>query len=318
MTPSAHQTLLYRHPAFAGHDTTPHPENPSRIHAIDDELTRRGLLGARPHRRWQPASDEAILRVHDAALLDRLNNLTARGGGQIDLDTSVLPDSLAAARLAAGAGIDAVEAILAGESTSAFVLARPPGHHATRNTAMGFCLLNTIAITTAHALSRGLERVAIIDWDVHHGNGTQNIFEDRNDVLFCSVHQYGNIFPGTGAATERGSGPGAGYTLNIPLHWGDPGSAIIAAMEHTVLPAVRAFRPEMILVSAGYDAHEDDPIGGLRATDADFRRLATLVRGLAGEAAEGRIIAVLEGGYDPAVLARCVADTIEVLDTPSL
>lgn len=310
-------TLLYHHPAFAGHDTTPHPENPARVRAIGAELARRSLLDARPRPDWDPASDDALLRVHDAALLERLERLTARGGGQIDPDTAVLPDSLAAARLAAGAGINAVDAILAGEARRAFVLARPPGHHATRDTAMGFCLLNTIAITAAHARARGLDRVAIIDWDVHHGNGTQDIFEARNDVLFCSIHQYGGIYPGTGAASERGSGSGAGYTLNVPLQWGDPGSAIVAAMEHTVLPAVRDFRPGLILVSAGYDAHEDDPLGGLRATDADFRRLATLVRDLADEITDGRLIAVLEGGYTPAALGRCVADAIEIFDEPT-
>ncbi|HWV23633.1 MAG TPA: histone deacetylase, partial [Thermomicrobiales bacterium] len=205
-----------------------------------------------------------------------------------------------------------------GESDTAFVLGRPPGHHATKSRSMGFCLLNTVAIAATHALASGLARVAIIDWDVHHGNGTQDIFAARSDVLYCSIHQYGNIFPGTGAASERGQGPGAGYTLNVPLAPGSSGHAIVSALETTIVPAVRNFRPDLILVSAGYDAHEADPLGGLRATEQDFRRIARLMRTLADETTGGRLIAILEGGYNPAVLARCVADTIEIFDTPLL
>ena len=314
MTFLATRTALYRHPAFTGHDTTPHPENPSRLVTIDAELQRRGLLENRPTQRWQPASDEQITRVHDAALLAALETLTNAGGGAIDSDTYLFTDSLNAARIAAGAGIHASESIRAGAFTRAFVAGRPPGHHATRDRAMGFCLLNTIAITAAHARSIGFERVAIIDWDVHHGNGTQDIFYDRADVLFCSIHQYGNVFPGTGSARERGHGAGEGYTLNVPLQAGDDGNAIIAGMTNHIMPAVRAFQPDLILLSAGYDAHREDPLGGLRATDADFRTLTTLTRNLADELTDGRLITVLEGGYQPAALARCVADTIQILD----
>ncbi|HEV2073825.1 MAG TPA: histone deacetylase [Thermomicrobiales bacterium] len=318
MKPDSARTRVYRHRAFTGHDTTPHPENPSRVIAIDAELQRRGLLHDRPAPVWEPASDEQILRVHDARLLSSLKQLVASGGGAIDPDTIVFPDSLDVARLAAGAGIHAVEAIAAGEATTAAVLGRPPGHHATKVRSMGFCLLNTVAITAAHALATGFQRVAVIDWDVHHGNGTQDIFYDRADVLFCSSHRYGRYFyPGTGAASERGTGAGTGFTVNIPLTMGDGDAAITAALEQRILPAVRSYQPDLILISAGFDAHIEDPLGGLRVTDEGFRNLALRTRDLSRELTGGRLIAMLEGGYHPVASARCVADMIEVLDTPS-
>ena len=308
-------TLLYRDPAFTGHDTTPHPENPSRIHAIDRELQQRGLLEGRPVPTWAPATDEHILRAHDPAMLDELERITASGGGAIDPDTLVFDDSLHAARLAAGAGVHAVDSIHAGEATSAFVLGRPPGHHATRDRAMGFCLLNTIAIAALHARSVGFGRVAIIDWDVHHGNGTQDIFYGRSDVLFCSTHRYGwPFFPGSGAPDERGEGPGAGFTINVPLDVGYGDEEIEAALVDHIVPAVRHFEPDLLLLSAGYDAHVVDPLGGLRVTDAGFRQLSRITHDLAIEVTGGRLIAVLEGGYHPEATARCVADTLSILD----
>lgn len=318
MTASQHKVRIYRHSAFVGHDTTPHPENPSRSIAIDAELQRRRLLGNRPTPQWSPATDEQILHVHDKRLLQRLEDITGSGGGEIDADTLIFPDSLQAARMAAGAGVHAVDSVRSGEIRNAFVLGRPPGHHATRTQSMGFCLLNTIAITAAHARAVGFQRVAIIDWDVHHGNGTQDIFYDQGDVLFCSIHQYGNIFPGSGASNERGVGDGTGTTLNVPLKAGDSGGAIVGAMTRHVIPAVRAFRPDLILLSAGYDAHREDPLGGLRASDTDFQELSTLTRDLAYETTGGCLIAVLEGGYQPLALGRCVADTIEILDASSI
>ena len=313
MTPRP--TLLYRHPAFAGHDTGHHPEHPRRIRAIEAELARRNLLAGRAEPSWTPATDEQITRVHDPALLEGLEELTTAGGGWIDPDTIVRPDSLAAARLAAGAGVAAVDAVRAGEATTALVLGRPPGHHATPTRAMGFCLLNTVAIAAAHARAIGFERVAIVDWDVHHGNGTQDVFYDRADVLFCSTHRYDRMFfPGTGSAAERGRGAGEGCTLNVPLRAGDGDADVLAALRERIIPAVEAFRPDLVLLSAGYDAHEDDPLGGLNVTDAGFRALAELTKDLAERVAGGRLVAVLEGGYDPAALARGVADTLAILD----
>lgn len=312
-------TLLYRHPAFLGHDTGLHPENPSRLLALDAELERRGLLTGRATPAWQPATDEQILRAHEPALLRRLERLVAAGGGEIDPDTSVVADSLDATQMAAGAGVDAVERIMRGEATTAFVLGRPPGHHATRDTAMGFCLLNTVAIAALHARATGFERVAIIDWDVHHGNGTQDIFDADPSVLYCSSHRYSwPFFPGTGHPSERGTGAGMGTTVNVALRPGDGDAEITRALADTIAPAVRAFGPELVLLSAGYDAHIDDPLGGLRVTDEGFRTLSRATRALADELAGGRLIAILEGGYHPASAARCIADTIAILDAPSI
>lgn len=310
------RTLLFRHDAFTGHDTGRyHPENPSRVVVLNDILHKRGLLTDRPVPSWEPATDEQILRVHTADLMDELTAITDAGGGAIDPDTVLLPDSLRVARLAAGAAVAAVDAVLAGDALTAFVLGRPPGHHATRDTAMGFCLLNTVAIAAAHARAVGFERVAIVDWDVHHGNGTQDIFLDRDDVLFCSSHRYdGWFFPGSGSAAERGRGPGTGYTVNAPLSPGDGDTELLAAWDRTILPAVDRFGPDLLLVSAGYDAHRDDPLGGLRVTDEGFREVATRVGELARRHTGGRVIAVLEGGYDPVASARCVADTVAILD----
>ncbi len=313
-------TLVYRHAAFSGHDTGSwHPEHPSRIVAIDNILHERGLLSGRRTPSWEPATDEQILRVHDPSLLHELTAITDAGGGEIDPDTVVQPDSLDVARLAAGAAVAAVDAVLAGEARTAFVLGRPPGHHATRDRAMGFCLLNTVAIAAAHARASGVQRVAILDWDVHHGNGTQDIFADRADVLFCSSHRYdGWFFPGSGSAAETGIGAGAGFTVNAPLSPGEGDAEILAAWDRRILPAVDRFQPELILISAGYDAHRDDPLGGLRVTDDGFRALGERVVEVAAHHAEGRVVAVLEGGYDPLASARCAADTLAILDRSSI
>lgn len=309
-------TRLFRHPAFLGHDTGPyHPEHPSRLIAIDEELHRRGLLRDRHEPAWEPATDVQLLRAHSPRLLERLHELASQGGGPIDPETLLQPDSLDVARLVAGAAIAAVDAVMAGEISTAFILGRPPGHHATRDRAMGFCLLNTIAIAAAHARAAGIERIAILDWDVHHGNGTQDIFYERDDVLFCSAHRYdGWYFPGTGTASERGSGPGTGTTFNVPLRAGDGDAALIEAFRDHLLPAVDAFQPELILVSSGYDAHREDPLGGLNVTDEGFREVTALVCERARQHASGRLIAVLEGGYQPQATARCVADTLTALD----
>ena len=315
-----HRTILFRHDAFAGHDTgSYHPENTIRVVAIDNILRERGFLTGRAIPTWEPATDDQVLRVHARSLLDRLLTITAMGGGAIDPDTVLRPDSLHAARLAAGAAVAAVNALLSGDATNAFVLGRPPGHHATADRAMGFCLLNTVAIAAAHARAVGFERIAILDWDVHHGNGTQDIFYDRDDVLFCSSHRYdGWFFPATGAATERGTGDGDGYTVNVPLSHGDGDPEILDAWDHHIVPAVDRFRPDLILVSAGYDAHREDPLGGLAVTDEGFHSLAERVADMARRHTGGRVIAVLEGGYHPIASARCVADTLTVLDGPSI
>jgi acetoin utilization deacetylase AcuC-like enzyme len=203
--------------------------------------------------------------------------------------------------------------MLAGTIDRAFVIARPPGHHATAGQSMGFCLLNTVAIPAAHAIDSGLERVAILDWDVHHGNGTQAIFYGRADVLYCSLHQ-SPLYPGTGAREETGVGPGTGYTLNAPLPPGTDDAAFLDTYRTAIMPAIDRFAPQLLLISAGYDAHADDPIGGMALTDSGFQTLMAEAVALANRRCQGKVLAILEGGYESQVLARCVTDAIGSLD----
>ena len=307
------RTLLFRDPRFLGHDTGDHPEHPSRYAAIEQELLRRNLLSDRPKTTTSPTTDEQILRVHSTEHLQTLQRITASGGAWINQDTLCAADSLETARFAAGAAVAAVDSVIDGTARRAFALGRPPGHHATASQAMGFCLLNSVAIATAHAISRGRSRVAIIDWDVHHGNGTQDIFYRRSDVLYCSIHQ-SPWYPGTGAATETGGGDGIGTTLNIPLPGGSGYETYRSALTDVIAPAVQSFRPELILISAGFDAHQNDPLGQMRLTDEDFMLMTNTVIQLADDLCDGMLVAVLEGGYDIDTLAGNVADMIERLD----
>jgi acetoin utilization deacetylase AcuC-like enzyme len=298
--------------AFLGHDTGLHVEHPRRHRAIAMAVTR--LDTHRPDIAFGPASDEAITRVHTGQHLRTLEALAAEGGAWLDPDTMVGPDSVDVARLAAGAAIAGVDAVLDDAARRAFALGRPPGHHATADRAMGFCLLNSIAIAAAHARHRGVERVAIIDWDVHHGNGTQDLFSEDPSVWYASIHQ-SPLFPGTGAAAETGVGAGRGTVCNTPLPPGTDDAAWLAAFDTHVAPFVDRAQPELILLSAGYDAHEHDPIGGCLVSDAGFSALTERTVALAERHCEGRLVTVLEGGYDPGALGRCVALTISTLDT---
>lgn len=311
-------TSLFISPEFAGHDTGSHPENPGRFTAIQQALESSRLLGGRSLSAFEPARDEQIVRIHSERHLQRLEAIVRQGGGWIDQDTMVDVDSLAVARLAAGAGIAAVEHVLSAAEGKrhAFTLGRPPGHHARPDRAMGFCLLNSIAISAAHALDTGLDRVAIIDWDVHHGNGTQESFYGRSDLFFCSMHQW-PLYPGTGANNERGTGAGTNWTLNLPLPAGSGDLDYLDIFERVVAPAVRKARPQLILVSAGFDAHAHDPIGGMSVTTEGFRSLTHRVCALADELCEGRLVFILEGGYDPTALATSILATIEELDRSS-
>lgn len=309
----AGSTALFRSPVFKGHDTGEHPENPSRMTAIDRELKRRDLLADRPEVFVHPAPASAILRVHDRRLVERLEGIAESGGGWVDADTRVRPDSVDVSKHAAGAIIAAVDGVLNNSFDHAFVISRPPGHHATPTRSMGFCLFNTIAIGAAHAVARGVSRVAILDWDVHHGNGTQDVFYDRNDVLYCSIHR-SPFYPGTGLAAEQGAGKGNGFTINVPLPAWSGGDVYLSCLRELFAPAITAFRPELLLVSAGYDAHVDDPLGGMRVTDGAFQQFTRIAIEIAATCCDGRLILNLEGGYDPPALARCVADAIETLD----
>lgn len=307
------RTALYRSPHFARHDEPSHVENQRRLRAVDAALERNGLLASNPGPLFAPATVEQLARVHDPRYLEALADAAAQGGGWIDGDTYMGSDSWDVAALAAGAVVAAVDAALDGAAPRGFVLARPPGHHARPTIGMGFCLFNSIAIGAAQALARGVERIAIFDWDVHHGNGTQEIFWETDRVLFASIHQW-PLFPGTGAASEVGIDRGAGFTLNIPLAAGAGNERYLQVLDNTVLPKLRAYEPELVLVSAGFDCHRDDPLGGMQVDDDGFAAMTNRLMELAGDHAGGRLVLALEGGYDPAALGRGVVRTIQTLD----
>jgi acetoin utilization deacetylase AcuC-like enzyme len=309
-------TILAWSERFLGHDTGNHVEHPDRAQAIYERLTASGLLAQPPNMYVQSVPITMLERVHDSRYLAALEHFSRQGGGWVDADTFVGPDSLEVAALAAGAACGIVQNIVNGKATRGFALGRPPGHHATRSRAMGFCLYNAAAVAAVTALDAGLERVAIIDWDVHHGNGTQDIFYDRRDVLFVSVHQY-PFYPGSGSARERGRDDGEGYTINLPLSAGAGDDAYLRVFDEVIAPAVRAYEPQLVLVSAGFDAHVHDPLGQMRVSERGFAEMAERAVTLADELCGGRIAAVLEGGYDVDALARSVEAVIRVFDGAS-
>jgi acetoin utilization deacetylase AcuC-like enzyme len=309
-------TIIAWSDRFLGHDTGNHVEHPDRARAIGERLASKGLLAQPPDMYVQSVPITLLERVHDPDYLAALERFSQRGGGWVDGDTFVGPDSLEVASLAAGAACGIVQHIISGKATRGFALGRPPGHHATRSRAMGFCLYNNVAVAAVTALDAGLERIAIIDWDVHHGNGTQDIFYDRRDVLFVSIHQY-PFYPGSGSAQERGRDAGEGYTINLPLGAGVGNDAYLRVFDDVIAPAVRAYEPQLVLVSAGFDAHLHDPLGQMRVTERGFAELAERTATLADELCGGRIAAVLEGGYDVDALARSVEAVIRVFDGAS-
>ncbi len=285
-----------------------HPERPERYAAAVAGIEAAGFGDTIHWREPTAAPTEALVAVHDRAHVDRIIALEGEEYVQIDPDTHMSTGSLAAARLAAGAGLDAIAALRAGEADSAFCLVRPPGHHATPTEAMGFCLFNNVAVT-AQALTEAGDRVAIIDFDAHHGNGTQDAFFDRDDVLFVSTHEYPQ-YPGTGALGERGVGAGAGTTLNFPMPSGATGDVYLRAFDEVIEPALESFGAEWILISAGFDAHRADPLTNLGLTSGDY---AALTARIAAHAQPGRVIAFLEGGYDLHALGLSTAACVGAL-----
>jgi acetoin utilization deacetylase AcuC-like enzyme len=283
-------------------------EVPERFVAALAGATAAERDGARVGwRSCKPAEDEALARVHAPTYLAYLREISAAGGGYLGPDTAMNPSSWEAASLASGAACAAVESALSGEA--AFAIARPPGHHAGRATAMGFCLLNHAAVAAGHARSRGAERVAILDWDVHHGNGTQDLFYKDPGVLFLSVHQ-SPFYPGTGGVMEVGEGRGLGFTVNVPLPARSGEEAYAAAFAGVFLPVLREYDPALIIASAGYDAHAADPLGGMSLQSASFGRFAAQLASLAREVGAAPLALVLEGGYNLEALAEGVAATV--------
>jgi acetoin utilization deacetylase AcuC-like enzyme len=283
-------------------------ESPERFPAAlagVEEAKRAGVEVE--HHQCEPAPRSALEAVHAPAYLDRLEGLAASGGGYVDFDTALNADSWDAATLASGAAMGAVESALSG--TAAFAIARPPGHHAGRGYGMGFCLLNNVAVAAEHARSSGAERVAILDWDVHHGNGTQDIFYANGDVLYLSVHQ-SPFYPGTGDAREVGEGCGRGFTANVPLP-GRSGEDVYAeAFSGFFVPILREYRPKLLLVSAGYDAHSADLLGGMRLESASFGRFTARLAALTREVGAAPPVFLLEGGYNLDALTESVTATV--------
>ncbi|MDQ3813074.1 MAG: histone deacetylase [Armatimonadota bacterium] len=307
------KTAFLSHPHFRDHDAGPgHPERPARLEAIEKALRQEGLWDELDHRKIFPADDEDILRCHTPEHLERIRHLAQAGGGWIDSDTHVSSVSFDVAKLAVGAALGAVDAVLGGECDNAFVAARPPGHHAESHHAMGFCLFNNVACAARSAQRQhGLQRVAILDWDVHHGNGTQEIFYDDPSVFFVSTHQW-PLYPGTGRAEERGRGAGLGTTLNFPLPAGS-GDYEYACVWESIGETVETFRPQLILVSAGFDAHIRDPLANMLMSAAGFERLMRETKRWAAQWCDNRVVCVLEGGYDLSGLSSSVVAVVREL-----
>jgi acetoin utilization deacetylase AcuC-like enzyme len=307
--------VLLSHPSSLEHDPREglpgHPENPERLRAIERALEARDWLGW--ERREAPAaSEEDLLRVHSADHVARVRELCRSGGGLIDADTYAGRASYEAALHAAGAACEMTRLLLAGEADGGFCAVRPPGHHAEPERALGFCLFDGIAVAAALGIAElGAQRVFILDWDVHHGNGTAEIFRSSPEVLFASIHQ-GGIFPGSGALSDAGSGPGEGTTLNLPVPAGAGEDVWLSLLTRVALPAARAFEPDLVLISAGFDAHRDDPLADCRLETSSFARMACHVRDAAREWG-APVGAVLEGGYDLAATAASTVATMAAL-----
>ncbi len=306
-------TLLYTSPTFLEHDTGRHPECAERLRAISRRLDESGLSARCNTAAWLTATIDELRLVHAADYPAMIQRYAEGGGGRIEADTVVSLRSFDAASLAAGAVVDAVRRVVAGPECSALCLVRPPGHHALPGGPMGFCLFNNVAIGAGIATRElGLNRVLIVDWDVHHGNGTQDMFWTDPQVAFFSIHRW-PFYPGTGAADETGSGDGLGATLNLPTQFGVTRKEYVAAFRARLEKFADRVRPELILVSAGFDTHREDPVGSLGLEVEDFADLTDVVLQVAATHANGRVVSVLEGGYQPARLAESVAVHLERL-----
>ena len=303
--------LLFHHDSSYEHDTGAHPESARRLEAIERQLEERDWLGW--ERREAPAAAlEAIRAVHSERHVERIREASERGGARLDPDTVASSGSYRAALHAAGGACAMVDALLGSEAPLGFCALRPPGHHATEDRAMGFCLFNNVAVAARHALeSLGAKRVFVFDWDVHHGNGTNDIFHATDAVLYASIHQ-SPLYPGTGPLDDAGEGEGEGYSINLPVPPGSGEDVWLALVEHVVMPAARRYAPDLVLISAGFDAHRAEQIASCRLETGSFAQMARHVRRLADEL-EAPAGAVLEGGYALGVLGESVAATLEAL-----
>jgi acetoin utilization deacetylase AcuC-like enzyme len=313
---------LFTSSRFADHLTPPgHPERVERFEVMQAVAAEFRAAGG-DVREPRAATRDELARIHGTDYIGLIAETAGRATA-LDADTFTSPDTYDVACLAAGAAVSAVDHVLGGGDSGAasgppraMAMVRPPGHHAEADRAMGFCFFNNVAVAAAHARASGLDRVAIVDYDVHHGNGTQWSFYTDPSVLFISSHQF-PYYPGTGAATEIGNGPGTGFTINLPLAAGATDGDYGLVYSRIAVPVLRAFKPELILISAGFDAYLDDPLGGMRLTSSCFGRLTTMIAAVADECCNGRVVAVTEGGYDLQGLTEGLRETIEALDTAS-
>jgi acetoin utilization deacetylase AcuC-like enzyme len=308
-------TLLFTDPLFLKHETGRHVEIPDRLRAITARLEGAGLPKKCAPGTYQPLTEEAVARVHAPKQVQQVKQVAAHGGGHLDPDTVVSPDSFTVALAAAGACAAAVDAVMNGPERTALCLVRPPGHHATPTRSMGFCLFNNIALAAHHAKkAHRLTRVLIVDWDVHHGNGTQDIFYEDPEVMFFSIHRFGmGFYPGTGDADETGRGKGEGYTLNVPVRLGTSRKEYADRFSRALEKAAAKIRPELVLVSAGFDAHARDPLGGMPLEAEDFAAFTRQALDVARAHAGGRLVSCLEGGYNLDALAESVQAHLEAL-----
>jgi len=300
-------------PIYLKHDTGEHVENAGRLEIVISRLEESGLKKQLTLLKPRAASVEELALVHTRQHISHIQDVDRKGGGWLDADTVMSPDSYEVALYGAGGAIVAAEAVMEGKVNSAFALVRPPGHHATPRRAMGFCLFNNIAIAAEHALIKyKLERILIIDFDVHHGNGTQEIFYDRPEVMYISTHEY-PFYPGTGSVEETGRGAANGTKVNIPLPAGCGDNEYLQVFEQIITPVARRFKPQLVLVSAGYDAHWADGIAMMQVSVSGFHEMARIILGLANELCNGRLVFALEGGYHLNALAASVKATFDVL-----
>lgn len=300
------KTGFIHHPLYLRHHTEPHPENPGRLEAIQDKLEKSDIYSRLILPEPRKASPEEIALIHEPGYIDQVRKSCQSGMRALDADTRISPDSYEAALLAAGGGLVAVDKVMDGTCDNVFCAVRPPGHHAERQYAMGFCLFNNVAIAARYAQTRkNLNRVFIFDWDVHHGNGTQNAFYADSTVYYSSAHQY-PFYPGTGAGDETGTGDGLGFTRNFPMRAFSGDDAYISIVKNKLLPEIYRFKPDLIIISAGFDAHSEDPLAQIQLTTGCFGEITDILRAAADEICGGRLISMLEGGYNYEALSESV------------